>query len=46
MNEYIKLVLIIAALAIVGLQLSGFSVQKYMPDTYESMLVIVEKSGL
>lgn len=46
MNKYIKLALITAALAIVGLRLCGFSVQKYMPETYESMRVIVEKSGL
>lgn len=46
MNKYVKLVLIITAFAIVGLRLSGFSVQNDMPETYESMQVIVEKSGL
>lgn len=46
MNKYIKTVLVIAAFAIVGLRLSGFSVQKDVPETYESMRVIVEKSGL
>ncbi|QVV97265.1 hypothetical protein 1992IndM4_0465 [Vibrio phage ICP1] len=46
MSTYIKTILIIAAFAIVGLRLSGFSVQKDMPETYESMRVIVEQSGL
>lgn len=46
MSTYVKTALIITAFAIVGLRLSGFSVQKDMPETYESMRGIVEKSGL
>lgn len=46
MNKYVKLVLIITAFTIVGLRLSGFSVQNNMPETYESMRVIMETSGL